>query len=49
MRLKTWIAIGTFAFTAWRSYRGMKRNARVLGRDARQNARMGLRRLERAI
>ena len=32
MKLKTWIAIGTFAFTAWRSYRNMRSTVR---REAR--------------
>ena len=49
MKLKTWIAIGTLAFTAWRSVRGMKKSARGLRKDARHNAKLGLRRIEKAI
>ena len=42
MKLKTWIAIGTFAFTAWRGYRSMKKTAR-------HNAKSSLRRAAKAI
>lgn len=42
MKLRTWLGIGTFAFTAWRGWRKAKHNVR-------RNAKMGLRRIERAI
>lgn len=42
MKLKTWVAIGTFAFTVWRGYRSMKTTVR-------HNAKTTLRRAARAI
>ena len=42
MKLKTWVAIGTFAFSVWRGYRKMKKSVR-------HNAKSRLRAMERAI
>lgn len=42
MKLRTWFAVGTFAFTVWRGWRSMKKTVR-------HNAKSNLRRLERAI
>jgi hypothetical protein len=42
MKLRTWIAAGTFAFSVWRGWKNMKKSAR-------KNAKTSLRRMERAI
>lgn len=42
MKFRTWIGIGAAAFTVWRGWRGMKKTVR-------KNAKVGLRRIEKAI
>lgn len=49
MKLKTWFAIGTFAFAAWRGVRRMKREVRHGTKDLRLGAKRSLKRAAKAI
>lgn len=49
MKLRTWIAIGTFAFSVWRGMRRMKSEVRLNAKDLRRSTKRTLRRAERAI